>query len=219
MEYLYATGTSAECFVHCTDPLEKHNPPMKVNEPRGLERRGPAAGGNVMATERSNKAGVALAGIFLLLPCNRAAHAESNAAVSSTTLRNDSYLNAGAHAMMRNQFELGVQLTHLALEQTLDNYERATALSNLCAGYAQLKKFATALAFCNQSIILDKDNWRAWLNRAAAHMGTGMVGESMQDVTRGLALNPEAPELQLAFKIISEAAQHKGDRHKSLVNS
>ena len=174
-----------------------------------------------MASERTNNPGVELTCIFLLLLGNSTAYAAGphSAVSSTTTLANDSYLNAGAHAMMQSHFELGVQLTHLALEQTLDHYERATALSNLCAGYSQLKRFATALAFCNQSIALDKDNWRAWLNRAAAHMGAGLVDESMQDVTRGLTLNPQAPELQLAFKIISETAERKVERHKSLVDS
>jgi len=117
------------------------------------------------------------------------------------------YMSDGATALMMGNYEKGVELTRLGLNDILSTEERVTLLSNLCAGYVGLKEFDTAIYYCNRSLELDPDNWRALQNRAAAYSGIGQVTKALTDVERGLELNPDSDSLKLTLSIVREQAK------------
>lgn len=117
------------------------------------------------------------------------------------------YLSDGATALMLGNYERGVELTREGLKEILTTEERVTMLSNLCAGYVGLKEFDTAIVYCNRSLELDPDNWRALQNRAAAHAGIGQIGKALSDVEHGLELNPGSDSLKLTLSIVREQAK------------
>lgn len=117
------------------------------------------------------------------------------------------YLSDGATALMLGNYEKGVELTRQGLKAILTTEERVTLLSNLCAGYVGLKEFDTAVVYCNRSLELDPDNWRALQNRAAAHAGLNQITKALSDVEQGLELNPDSDGLKLTLSIIREQAK------------
>jgi tetratricopeptide (TPR) repeat protein len=113
-------------------------------------------------------------------------------------------LTEGADALSRGDFQRGVDLTEQGLKLTTDPQNRAAAMANICAGYAGLHNFASALSFCNQSVEVYQGNWRAWQNRAAAHLGLGRLQESLEDIRHGLELNPRSQALQKTLGMVKE---------------
>jgi tetratricopeptide (TPR) repeat protein len=145
--------------------------------------------------------------------------AMENGANSSTVIGSNLLLVEGASALSSGDWTRGIQLTELGLATTVSQADRAVALANLCAGYAGLKEFAKALAHCNQSLELQDYNWRTWQNRAACHLGLGKIEESLQDVQRGLELNPGAESLQQTLDIIRQHERLQQDRLQQLLES
>jgi tetratricopeptide (TPR) repeat protein len=117
------------------------------------------------------------------------------------------YLSDGATALMLGNYARGVELTREGLKEILTTEERVTMLSNLCAGYVGLKEYDTAIVYCNRSLALDPDNWRALQNRAAAHAGIGQIGKALRDAEHGLELNPGSDSLKLTLSIVREQAK------------
>lgn len=120
---------------------------------------------------------------------------------SNTVLGPNPLLADGAAALMNGQWEKGIQLTLMGLAGTASNEDRAAGYANLCAGYTAIKKYQRALESCDQSLAITAENWRAWQNRAAANLALGRIEDSMRDIERGLAINPESPELQKTLAI------------------
>lgn len=140
-------------------------------------------------------------------------------ATSSTVLGPNAMLADGALALMNGQWEKGVQLTLLGLGTTASNADRAAGYANLCAGYVALKNHLRALESCDRSLAITADNWRAWQNRAAANLALGRIEESMRDIERGLAINPESPELQKTLAIARSREKLKQERMDHLLES
>ncbi len=69
--------------------------------------------------------------------------------------------------------------------------DQAAGHSNVCAGYAALKRWEEALLHCNQALELDRTNWRTYNNRAAVFVGLKHFDLAMTDVNAGLALAPQ----------------------------
>ena len=88
------------------------------------------------------------------------ASAETPAASSNTVIGPNVMLADGADALMRGDWERGVQLTQMGLTFAVSQQDRASALANLCAGFAALKQYQRALVTLRQSIALVSDNWR-----------------------------------------------------------
>lgn len=111
-------------------------------------------------------------------------------------------LIAGATAMRNRQYREGIELTLSGLKDSNAPRDVAGALSNLCAAYAALKEFALALAACDQSLVIDRSNWRTWNNRAAVHLGQGRHDAAISDVQAGLGLAPNSSTLRRTLAII-----------------
>jgi tetratricopeptide (TPR) repeat protein len=148
-----------------------------------------------------------------------ASGAESPSPGASTVIGANAMLSDGAQALMSGEWERGVQLTQLGLNETISASDRAAAHANLCAGYTALKKYERALENCNQSIALLDDNWRAWQNRAAALLGLGKIEEAIRDIERGLQLNPDSEDLQKTLAIAREYEKLQQERMRRLVES
>jgi tetratricopeptide (TPR) repeat protein len=145
--------------------------------------------------------------------------AESPAAGANTVIGPNVMLADGAEALMRGDWERGVQLTQMGLTFAVSEQDRASALANLCAGFAGLKQYQRALDNCDQSIALVSDNWRTWQNRAAANLGLGRIEESLRDIQRGLQLNPDSDSLQKTLAIARDHEKRQQERMRHLLES
>jgi tetratricopeptide (TPR) repeat protein len=138
---------------------------------------------------------------------------------SSTVLGPNAMLADGAMALMKRQWERGIELTLMGLNDTVSNHDRAAGYANLCAGYIATKQFERALESCDRSLQIANDNWRAWQNRAAANLALGRIDDSMRDIERGLAINPESPELQKTLAIARGREKLQQQQLRDLVES
>ena len=126
-------------------------------------------------------------------------------AQSGIVLGNDNALLAqGSASLAAGRHEEGIRLTLAGLEQPNNPGEEAAAHSNLCAGYAALKRWSQALPHCNRSLELDSRNWHTFNNRAAVFVGLGLYELAVADVNRGLALDPDSPTLRKSLEIVHE---------------
>jgi tetratricopeptide (TPR) repeat protein len=151
-----------------------------------------------------------------LLP---SASAETPAASSNTVIGPNVMLADGAEALMRGDWQRGIQLTQMGLTFAVSQQDRASALANLCAGFTAIKQFQRALEHCDQSITIVSDNWRTWQNRAAANLGLGKIEESLRDIQRGLQLNPDSDSLQKTLAIARDQEKLQQERMRHLLES
>ena len=70
--------------------------------------------------------------------------------------------------------------------------------------YAALGKCDSAIHICNIVLAKNERDWRAYNNRALAHMGAGDLDQAKADVDKGLAINPGSKNLNLAADLIDE---------------
>jgi tetratricopeptide (TPR) repeat protein len=126
-------------------------------------------------------------------------------AQSATVLANDDpLLAAGSAALAAGRHEEGIRLTLAGLERPNNPGDEAAAHSNLCAGYAALKRWSRALPHCNRSLELDPRNGHTLNNRAAVYVGLGLHDLAVADVKSGLALDPDSPLLRKSLEIVHE---------------
>jgi hypothetical protein len=177
-------------------------------------------GSDMASLGRRNRA-ITMLVVFVLggmIQPGRPAAMESSAN-SSTVIGSNVLLVEGANALSGGDWKRGIQLTELGLASAISQDDRAAALANLCAGYAALKEFGRALKLCDSSIELQDYNWRTWQNRAACHLGLGQIEESLDDVQRGLELNPGAESLQQTLEIIRQHEKLHQERLQQLLES
>jgi tetratricopeptide (TPR) repeat protein len=141
------------------------------------------------------------------------------AASSNTVIGPNAMLADGAAELMNRNWERGIQLTQMGLTGTVSTEDRAAGYANLCAGYSALKKYERALENCDQSVAIAPNNWKAWQNRAAANLGLGRIEESLRDIERGLAINPDSPELQKTLAIARALEKLQQERMDHLLES
>ncbi len=130
------------------------------------------------------------------------------AAQSATVLGNaNQLLTDGATALAAGQYAEGIRMTHAGLDVPNNLPDQAAGHSNLCAGYAALKRWTEALDHCNRSIALDRNNWRTFNNRAAVFVGLQLYELAMTDVHAGLALAPNSTTLRKSREAVEQHAQ------------
>jgi tetratricopeptide (TPR) repeat protein len=139
-----------------------------------------------------------------LLASGTAAAAEPLSAAQSATVigPTNPLLTEGTDALEAGRFEQGVRLTLAGLEQPASVHDQAAAHSNLCAGYAALKRWTEALEHCNRALELDRGNWRTYNNRAAVFVGLEQFDLAMTDVNTGLELAPQSGTLQKSREVV-----------------
>jgi tetratricopeptide (TPR) repeat protein len=145
--------------------------------------------------------------------------APAQTAGSNTVIGPNVMLADGAEALLHGDWQRGIQLTQMGLTFAVSQQDRASALANLCAGFAALKQYQRALEYCDQSLAIVDDNWRTWQNRAAANLGLGKVDESLHDIQRGLQLNPDSDSLQKSLAIARGHEKLQQERMRQLLES
>jgi tetratricopeptide (TPR) repeat protein len=126
-------------------------------------------------------------------------------AQSATVLGNDNQLLAdGSASLAAGRYEEGIRLTLAGLDLPNNPGDEAAAHSNLCAGYAALKRWPEALPHCNRSLELDRHNWRTYNNRAAVFVGLKLYDLAVTDVNAGLALDPDSQTLHKSLEVVHE---------------
>jgi tetratricopeptide (TPR) repeat protein len=111
-------------------------------------------------------------------------------------------LTEGSEALQMGRYEEGVQLSLAGLKQPNSPHDEAAAHSNICAGYAALKRWDEALEHCNRALELDNANWRTYNNRAAVFVGMKKFDLAMTDVNTGLGLAPDSETLLKSKEVV-----------------
>jgi tetratricopeptide (TPR) repeat protein len=128
-------------------------------------------------------------------------------------------LSEGSIALQEGRVEEGIRLTLDGLMQPTGLHDKAAGYSNLCAGYALLKQWEDALKHCNTAVELDKNNWRAFNNRAAVHAGRGHYELAMSDIRSGLEIAPNSRTLHESLRIIQQNKRLLSARSRSSVRA
>lgn len=145
--------------------------------------------------------------LILLMAAPAAADTEvKNEQMSKTVLgvRNVP-LREGADAMLSGDWEYGIRLTHMGLDQAHGSREIEAALSNLCAGYLQIQKYTEALRYCEDLLERNADNWRGYNNRALIYIKTEQWEKARLDLERGEELNGGAHTMKRARAMYMDA--------------
>jgi len=153
--------------------------------------------------------------LFATLLASTAPAADGTSAQSSLTLGVPNQLLAdGSKALAAGRFELGIRLTLAGLELPNNPTDEAAARTNVCAGYAALKRWDEALQHCNRALELARGNWRTYNNRAAVWVGLKKYELAMSDVNAGLTLAPNSLTLQRSLKVVNEHYQAAAQRDR-----
>jgi tetratricopeptide (TPR) repeat protein len=143
--------------------------------------------------------------LALLIMAGGAPAAELPQAQSATALGPlNQLLSEGAAALEAGRHEEGVRLTLAGLAQPNNPREQASGHSNVCAGYAALKRFQEALEHCNRALDLDHGNWRTYNNRAAVFTGLRQYELALADVHKGLELAPGSGTLHKSLEVVNQ---------------
>ena len=140
--------------------------------------------------------------LWLLSPGFAAAQpADSRTIVGS----GNEFLSAGSFAIRVGQYDEGIRLTELGLSRYHPSLaDRASAFSNLCAAWAAKGDPDRAIEYCDRSLGLSSNNWRAYSNRSYAYFLKGMFAEATIDLDSAAAINPRARQVVQIRGMINE---------------
>ncbi len=159
-------------------------------------------------------------GMLVALACNDVRASSDSSAGSSTVLGpSNVQLSDGANALMDGRLEDGIRLTLEGLRGPADVRDQAAGHSNLCAGYAGLRRWDEALPHCEQALQLDASNWRVYNNRAAVFVARGQYDAALADLRRGLELAPQSETLQKSLQITLAHKKAYEQRRRSAVRA
>jgi len=142
--------------------------------------------------------------LSVALAAGSASAAEPLSAAQSATVFGpmNPLLSQGSDALQLGRYEEGVRLTLAGLEQPSSEHDQAAGHSNVCAGFAALKRWEEALQHCNRALELDRTNWRTFNNRAAVFVGMKQFDLAMTDVNAGLELAPNSATLLKSKEVV-----------------
>jgi tetratricopeptide (TPR) repeat protein len=139
--------------------------------------------------------------LWLAAPSFSWAQADGRTIVGS----GNEFLSAGSFAIRVGQYDEGIRLTELGLKRYQPSVaDRAAAFSNLCAAYAAKGQPDAAIPYCDRSLSLSSNNWRAYSNRSYAYVLKGMYAEATFDLDSAAAINPEARQVLQIRGMINE---------------
>ena len=131
--------------------------------------------------------------VWLLSPGLAAAQAADNRTIIGS---GNEFLSAGSFAIRVGQYDEGIRLTELGLTRYHPSLQdRASAFSNLCAAWAAKGEPDRAIEYCDRSLSLSSNNWRAYSNRSYAYFLKGMYSEATVDLDSAAAINPDARQV------------------------
>ncbi len=116
-------------------------------------------------------------------------------------------LAEGARQLIAGHDEKGIELTLLGLRAADGKKEEEIALSNLCAGYANLGDYETALKYCDILLVRNDKNWRAYNSKALIYVNTKQYDKAESALLKGEAINPDARSMKIARALFLDATQ------------
>ena len=115
------------------------------------------------------------------------------------------FLSAGSFAIRMGQYDEGIRLTHLGLTRYQPSQDdRASALSNLCAAHAAKVEPDIAIPYCDESIDMNDQDWRAFVNRSYAYFLKGMLTKAEESLVIATDINPSAKQVLEIRGMINE---------------
>ena len=155
---------------------------------------------------RTPATGLIILAFFLVAPATAQKIGTQEATGSSTVLGVcNMALKDGADALLAKDYEEGVRLTHIGLNQAFGKREEEAALSNLCAGYLQLKQYEEALKYCEILLARNDRHWRAYNNRALIYILTKQWEKADADLKMGESLRPNSYTIKVARAMYMDA--------------
>ena len=116
-------------------------------------------------------------------------------------------LAEGARQLIAGHDEKGIELTLLGLQAANGKREEAIALSNLCAGYTNLRDYETALKYCDILLTRNDKSWRAYNSKALIYIDTKQYDKAESALLKGEAINPLARSMKIARALFLDATQ------------
>lgn len=132
--------------------------------------------------------------VVCLLLAFAAAVAQQNTTILGPTNPN---LYHGANELLDGNAEEGVRLTLLGVKFATNSRDRLTGMSNLCAGFIMLDQLETALSYCDKVLAKNNKHWRAYSNRALAHLKLGQIEQAEQDLQMAESISPNARNVKI----------------------
>jgi tetratricopeptide (TPR) repeat protein len=164
--------------------------------------------------------GIALAALLAIAGGSPIALTSPTDAGSSTVIGPSNVaLSDGAAALADGRFDEGIRLTLEGLRGPSSIRDQAAGHSNLCAGYASLRRWTDALPHCEEALRLDGQNWRTFNNRAAIRVARGEYDAALEDLRRGLELAPQSDTLQKSLQIALTHKKAHQQRKRSAVRA
>jgi len=154
--------------------------------------------------------------VFAAQGAVRAVEPAQSATVMGPT---NAQLAEGAAALEAGRIEEGIRLTLEGLRQPTGAQDKAAGYSNLCGGYAIVKQWNEALPHCNSAVELDRNNWRAFNNRASVYAGMGRYDLAVNDIRAGLDIAPNSRTLLESLRIIEQNRRLMGARSRSSIRA
>jgi tetratricopeptide (TPR) repeat protein len=139
--------------------------------------------------------------ILLLLLAGTAAYAQEARTVVGPS---NVWLAEGASALLAGDAEEGIRLTNIGLKSAMGKRDKVAGLSNLCAGYAMLQLWQTALNYCDQAIELNDKHWRAYSNRALVYIKLNRYRDAEADIVKGEQLAPNSETVKTVRALLPE---------------
>jgi tetratricopeptide (TPR) repeat protein len=145
---------------------------------------------------------VKLSFLFVLLASSAVYAQEAKTVVGPSNV----WLAEGASALLAGDAEEGIRLTNVGLKSAMGKRDKVAGLSNLCAGYAMLGLWQTALKYCDQAIDLNDRHWRAYSNRALVYINLGRFADAEADIVKGEQLAPNSGKVKSVRAMLTERA-------------
>ena len=99
-------------------------------------------------------------------------------------------LYEGAQLLEDGEAEQGLQRTLKGLEYAETSKEKASGMSNACAGYLMLGRPEDALPWCDRALAIQERHWRSLTKRAMAYLKLGQLEECESDISLAEELAP-----------------------------
>lgn len=113
----------------------------------------------------------------------------------------------GAQAILAGDFNEGIRLTRLGLDDAFTDREKQAGLSNLCAGYLRIRQWQTALEYCDQALAINPRNWRALNNRALLYIQLEQYSAAKKDLDLAREVAPNARTVKAALALYLDATE------------
>ncbi len=116
------------------------------------------------------------------------------------TMSGNQHIAAGERAISDRNYARAAQHYRAASQQHLKRPDRVLAANNLCASETILGNIVAAEAACDAAIKLDRNYWRAWLNRGHVAHQSGNLNKAHKSYLMALRTSNRNKISRTAFR-------------------